>query len=360
MRTPLTSIRAFSEILLDDPDIALAEREKFLGIITRETERLTRLINQVLDLAKIESGRAEWQVTRVDVRKVIAETIAGMSPDVQGEERAARDAAAPTECSPVDADLDRLIQVLLNLLSNALKFCAEGNGRVEVALTEADGVVRVGVRDNGPGIDLADQTVIFDKFRQAGDTLTEQAAGHRAGAAHQPSDRRAFWRPDVGGKPARAGVPASRSPCRSHRPLDEQDDQGGRMADSKRKVLIVDDEPNIVTALEYLLRRSGYDVQVVTNGAQALAQVESYVPDVVLLDIMMPVKSGYEVCQRMRERPEWRHIKIVMLSAKGREAEVSKGMSLGADLYITKPFSTQELIAAINGFFHGDAKPDGG
>jgi DNA-binding response OmpR family regulator len=126
------------------------------------------------------------------------------------------------------------------------------------------------------------------------------------------------------------------------------------MADSKRKVLIADDEPNIVTALEFLLKRSGYDVRVVTNGVDALALVESYLPDVVLLDIMMPVKSGYEVCQRMRERPEWRHIKIVMLSAKGREAEVSKGMSLGADLYITKPFSTQELINAINAFFDPD------
>jgi DNA-binding response OmpR family regulator len=129
------------------------------------------------------------------------------------------------------------------------------------------------------------------------------------------------------------------------------------MADSQRKVLIADDEPNIVTALEFLLRRSGYDVRVVTNGADALAAVESYVPDVVLLDIMMPVKSGYEVCQRMRERPEWRHIKIVMLSAKGREAEVSKGMSLGADLYITKPFSTQELINAINAFFDPGTAP---
>ena len=126
------------------------------------------------------------------------------------------------------------------------------------------------------------------------------------------------------------------------------------MADSQRKVLIADDEPNIVTALEFLLKRSGYDVRVVTNGVDALALVESYLPDVVLLDIMMPVKSGYEVCQRMRERPEWRHIKIVMLSAKGREAEVSKGMSLGADLYITKPFSTQELINAINAFFGPD------
>ena len=123
-----------------------------------------------------------------------------------------------------------------------------------------------------------------------------------------------------------------------------------------RKVLIVDDEPNIVTALEFLLRRSGYDVRLAANGAEALQQVDAYRPDVVLLDVMMPVKSGYEVCQRMRERPELADIRIVMLSAKGSEAEVNKGLSLGADLYITKPFSTQELVATINRLFEpGDA-----
>ena len=126
------------------------------------------------------------------------------------------------------------------------------------------------------------------------------------------------------------------------------------MPQIQRKVLIADDEPNIVTALEFLLNRRGYEVRVATNGDEALALVESFAPDVVLLDIMMPIKSGYEVCQRMRERPDWQHIKIVMLSAKGREAEVSKGVSLGADLYITKPFSTQQLIESIDGFFEGD------
>jgi DNA-binding response OmpR family regulator len=120
------------------------------------------------------------------------------------------------------------------------------------------------------------------------------------------------------------------------------------VAADKRKVLIADDEPNIVTALEFLLKHAGYDVRAAANGEEALALVESYAPDLVLIDIMMPLKSGYEVCQKMRERPEWRHIKIVMVTAKGREAEVSKGMSLGADLYVTKPFSTQELIAAID------------
>jgi DNA-binding response OmpR family regulator len=127
----------------------------------------------------------------------------------------------------------------------------------------------------------------------------------------------------------------------------------------KRKVLIADDEPNIVTALEFLLRRSGYDVRTVANGAEALAALEADRPDVVLLDIMMPVKSGYEVCQRMRERPEWRDIKIVVVSAKGREAEVSKGLSVGADLYVTKPFSTQELLDQINGLFTDARKPAG-
>jgi two-component system, OmpR family, alkaline phosphatase synthesis response regulator PhoP len=127
----------------------------------------------------------------------------------------------------------------------------------------------------------------------------------------------------------------------------------------KRKVLIADDEPNIVTALEFLLKRSGYDVRSAANGDAALALVESYRPDVVLLDVMMPVRSGYEVCQRMRERPEWRDIRIVMLTAKGREAEMSKGLSLGADLYITKPFSTQELIEKVNGLFDRGAKPTG-
>ena len=115
-----------------------------------------------------------------------------------------------------------------------------------------------------------------------------------------------------------------------------------------KKILIVDDEPNIIAALEFLLQRNGYEVHVAKNGEEALKLVEACTPDLVLLDVMMPLRSGYEVCQRMRERNDWRHIKIVMLSAKGRDAEVDKGLSHGADLYITKPFSTRELIAKVN------------
>ena len=116
-----------------------------------------------------------------------------------------------------------------------------------------------------------------------------------------------------------------------------------------KKILIAEDEPSIVVALEYLLQRSGYDVHIARNGDEALKQVEAHVPDLVLLDVMMPLRSGYEVCKRIRERPDWRHIKIVILSAKGRDAEVNKGLAAGADLYITKPFSTREMVEKING-----------
>ena len=124
-----------------------------------------------------------------------------------------------------------------------------------------------------------------------------------------------------------------------------------------KRVLIADDEPNIVTSLEFLMAKSGYDVKVARNGEEALALVESFMPDLVLLDVMMPRRSGYEVCQTMREREPLRHIKIVMLSAKGREAEVSKGISLGADGYVTKPFSNRELIAKVAELLGENAKP---
>ena len=117
----------------------------------------------------------------------------------------------------------------------------------------------------------------------------------------------------------------------------------------KKKILVADDEPNIVIALEYLLQRSGYEVLVARDGEAALRQVEAQVPDLVLLDVMMPLRSGYEVCKRIREQSAWHHIKIIMLSAKGRDAEVNKGLATGADLYVTKPFSTRELVAKIEG-----------
>jgi Na+/proline symporter/nitrogen-specific signal transduction histidine kinase len=180
LRTPLTSIRAFSEILNQEPDVDLAQRRKFLGIITKETERLTRIINQVLDLAKIEAGRAEWSETPVDMRETISDTMSAMS-QLFHEKNIRVETRLPEKVTPVRADVDRIIQVLLNLLSNAVKFCDQSDGRIEVTLTEEERALRVDVRDNGPGIAQGDEQKIFDKFVQSGDTLTNKPQGSGLG-----------------------------------------------------------------------------------------------------------------------------------------------------------------------------------
>ena len=114
-----------------------------------------------------------------------------------------------------------------------------------------------------------------------------------------------------------------------------------------KKILIADDEPNIVVSLEFLMRQKGYEVRVATNGEDALRAVGEFAPDLILLDVMMPRLSGYDVCQKVRENPAWAGIRIVMLSAKGRDVEVNKGLAVGADAYVTKPFSTKDLIEQV-------------
>jgi DNA-binding response OmpR family regulator len=113
------------------------------------------------------------------------------------------------------------------------------------------------------------------------------------------------------------------------------------------KIVIADDEPNIVISLEFLMQRNGYEVRTAGDGEAALQLVESFRPDLILLDIMLPLKSGYEVCQKIRENPDLKDTRIVMITAKGRDIEVTKGLALGADAYITKPFSTQDLLTTV-------------
>jgi DNA-binding response OmpR family regulator len=113
------------------------------------------------------------------------------------------------------------------------------------------------------------------------------------------------------------------------------------------RILIVDDEPSIVISLEYLMKREGYDVAVAGDGEAALEALARATPDLVILDVMLPKLNGFEVCRRIRADPRWREIRVLMLTAKGRETEVAKGLGVGADAYVTKPFSTRELVAQI-------------
>ena len=123
------------------------------------------------------------------------------------------------------------------------------------------------------------------------------------------------------------------------------------------RVLIVDDEPNIVLALQLLLRKEGYDLRAVDDGEKAVAAVREFRPDLVLLDVMLPRMDGYEVCRHIRADDTLRDVFIIMLTAKGREIEREKGLALGADLYITKPFSTRDVVLKVREALAGKTAP---
>lgn len=121
------------------------------------------------------------------------------------------------------------------------------------------------------------------------------------------------------------------------------------------KILIVDDEPNILISLEYLMQREGFEVSVARDGLQAIEAIERDKPDLVLLDVMMPGKTGLEVCQHVRANDKLAKVRIIMLTAKGRETDVAKGLALGANAYVTKPFSTRDLVSQVRAML--DAAP---
>ncbi len=182
LRTPLTSVRAFSEILHDNADMRQEERQKYLDIMVKETERLTRLINEVLDLAKIESGRADWYMENINLTEVLEEAVAATS-QLFRERSVAIIELLPTFPVTVFADRDRITQVVINLLSNAAKFSPPEKGRVTVRLYFKEKEIRVEVADNGPGIQLDEQEKIFEKFKQITDLRNGKPKGTGLGLA---------------------------------------------------------------------------------------------------------------------------------------------------------------------------------
>jgi DNA-binding response OmpR family regulator len=120
-----------------------------------------------------------------------------------------------------------------------------------------------------------------------------------------------------------------------------------------KSILVVEDEPNIVLSLQFLMKKAGFEVRVARDGEEALAAVLDRAPDLILLDVMIPKRDGYDVCQTIRANPEWKNIYIIMLTAKGREVDREKGIALGANDYVTKPFSTRDLTEKVKQILDG-------
>lgn len=177
LRTPLTSIRALSELMLDDADMDRAQRQQFLGLIVSETERLSRLVNQVLDMAKIESGHAEWHPTDVDLAALLEQAVK-TTRELFHERGAEVHLHLPHGLRTLRTDRDRLTQVMLNLLTNAAKFVPQGDGQVDVRVTPDPRGVQIEVHDNGPGVPEDQRATVFEKFRQGGDeSIRRQGTG---------------------------------------------------------------------------------------------------------------------------------------------------------------------------------------
>lgn len=177
IRTPLTSIRSFSEILRDNPALDPDQRQGFVSIIVLESERLSRLINDILDLAKMEAGTSQWNIETLDPAPVIEDALAATAGLVAKSGNVRLEVAMAPDLPAVSVDRDRLTQVIINLVSNAVKFCDKSEGIVRVRATADAGALRVDVIDNGIGIAAADQQRIFERFQQAGNTLTDKPQG---------------------------------------------------------------------------------------------------------------------------------------------------------------------------------------
>jgi signal transduction histidine kinase len=228
LRTPLTSIRALAELMRDEPEMPAGQRQQFLDIVVAETERLSRLVNQVLDMAKIESGHAEWHNTDVDL-VALCRQAAHTVQEMLRERGAVLELGLPDTVPTLRADPDRLMQVLLNLLSNAAKFVPAQGGRVRLTLrTDRDGAT-VEVQDNGPGVPASQRALVFEKFRQGGEAtnrpqgtglglpISRQIVEHFGGRMELRPDRgqgACFvftlpWRPQEEPAPTGAAVPAA-------------------------------------------------------------------------------------------------------------------------------------------------------
>ncbi|MBM3132940.1 MAG: response regulator, partial [Chloroflexi bacterium] len=364
LRTPLTSIKSFAEILLSyDEDVAT--QKEFLKIINDETNRLTRLINDVLDIAKIESGRIQWEIVKLDVSQIIGSAISA----TQGL-FAQADLTVDVSCEPdlptVWGDEDRIAQVITNLISNAIKFTPVG-GKVWVEAEhlkeEGKGdhadMVKVSITDTGIGIPPEEHKRIFEKFHQVGNTLEGKPKGTGLGlpickeiveyfggtiwveseplkgstfsftlpiASGELIERKAMPREKEAAEPVRKETVHSNKP-------------------RGRKILIVDDEANIRRFLNHELTQEGHIVIEAENGHDAIRMAREHMPDLITLDVLMPDITGLDVTAVLKSDPDTRDIPVVVISVMEWQ---DRAFKLGAADYITKPCNTSEMVRKID------------
>jgi signal transduction histidine kinase/CheY-like chemotaxis protein len=372
LRTPLTSVLGFAKIikkrledrifpLLPAGDAKVRQTVEQVGenlkVVVSEGERLTKLIDDVLDLAKIEAGKLEWHMETVSIGGILDRATAATSSLFEHKGLTLVRDVAP-DLPAVVGDADRLLQVVINLISNAVKFTSAGTITCR-ARVQDDGVA-VSVIDTGLGIAPADQPKVFEKFKQVGDTLTDKPKGTGLGLpicreiVEHHGGR--IWVESEPGKgstftfvlPAKIETARPRGPVALETLVRQLREQlvaaSPQTPDHQPNVLAVDDDPHIRTLLAQEFSEAGYRLRVAADGRQALAEVRRERPDLVILDVMMPEINGFDVAAVLKNDPQTMDIPIIILSIV---EDRTRGFRLGIDRYLTKPIDTTALFKEV-------------
>ncbi len=351
LRTPLNAISGFSELLAEQLAGPLTNKQKrFLTHIREASAHLLQLINDILDLSKIEAGEVRLELTPMTAAPVVEEVIAGLSAIAQNKA-----IAIHSQCPAafvVQADRRRLKQMLYNLLSNALKFTPE-NGRIDVTVEQREGGCLFEVADTGPGIAEADQQIIFEEFRQAaapangvkegtglGLSITRKLVERHGGYMELESksgegSRFRFWLPGAISERHRAATEANQPQpvlaSYSHR--------------SSPLILVVDDDENACELIKNVLESAGYAVATSNSSAGALQAMRELKPDLITLDLLMPGCNGFGTLYELKAAHKDSLPPVVIVSVVDDKAT---GFALGAADYLLKPVSRDNLLNAVH------------
>lgn len=344
LRTPLNAILGFAELLIDEPQggYEADRRKQFLEQIYKSGKHLLDLINDILDLAKVEAGQMDLRRLAFSLRGVVRSAIDTVQPLAAAKKLSL--IVEQTADTALFADQGKVSQMLLNLLSNAIKFTPEG-GRITVAVAELDNEVRLSVADTGIGITAADQEKLFVEFQQVGERPSGEQQGTGLGLAL--TRRLAELH---GGRVWVESEPGAGSRFYVALPLKSQSDAlleadavATRESDGPL-VMVVEDQNSAAALLSVTLRRAGYQVKVVRSGADVLESAVRLRPDAITLDILLPGVDGWEILRSLKESPETRNIPVVVVSVLD---DRSLGFALGADDYLVKPAPREKLLEFV-------------
>lgn len=345
LRTPLNSVIGFSRVILKGIDGPINEtQEQDITAIYNSGLHLLNMINEILDLSKIEAGKMELQIDDVEIKNVVNNAVNSASGLIKGKQIQLVTRVEP-DLPIVKGDELRLSQVLTNLLGNAVKFTERGSITIEAGLHHTDDnadEILITVADTGIGIAPEDQGKLFQRFSQVDDSPTRRTGGTGLGLSIARSlvelhgGRIGLLNSDTNlGSTFYFTIPVKREPA-----IQVVQD----LPPGENIILSIDDDPQVITLYERFLKPYGYEVVALTNPELAVARARELKPFAITLDIMMPDKDGWQVLSELKKDEETRDIPVMICSILEEE---EKGFNLGASEYLVKPFLHDDLANAI-------------